>query len=87
VDGLDPEVTAAHREVAHQRGRRAAPSPRPAPERAAVLAAAVDARLARTGVVLAFGTPTVDQLASARLGCRRPLPLTFGDDLAALCPR
>jgi DNA-binding SARP family transcriptional activator/streptogramin lyase len=62
------------------------PSPRPAPERAAALARVLDARLARGGTVFAFGTPTVGELASSRLACRAQLPLSFGDDLAALCP-
>jgi hypothetical protein len=65
----------------------AAPSPRPAPARAAAVARRLDARLTRTGAVLAFGTPTIGELASPRLGCRTRLPLSFGDDLAALCPR
>jgi hypothetical protein len=63
------------------------PSPRPAPARAAALARRLDAQLTRNGNALAFGTPTVGELASARLGCRAQLPLSFGDDLAALCPR
>jgi hypothetical protein len=62
------------------------PSPRPAPERAAALARVLDARLARGGTVFAFGIPTVGELASSRLACRAQLPLSFGDDLAALCP-
>jgi ABC-type transport system substrate-binding protein len=62
------------------------PSPRPAPERAAALARVLDARLTRGGKVFAFGTPTVGELASSRLACRAQLPLSFGDDLAALCP-
>ena len=62
------------------------PIPRPAPERAAALARALEARLRRTGAVFAFGTPTVGELASPRLACRAHLPLSFGDDLAALCP-
>jgi DNA-binding SARP family transcriptional activator/ABC-type transport system substrate-binding protein len=67
-------------------GGPAPPTPRPAPERAAALARALDARLRRTGAVFAFGTPTVGELASRRLACRTHLPLSFGDDLAALCP-
>jgi DNA-binding SARP family transcriptional activator/ABC-type transport system substrate-binding protein len=63
------------------------PSPRPAPARAAALARRLDAQLTPNGNALAFGTPTVGELASARLGCRAQLPLSFGDDLAALCPR
>jgi hypothetical protein len=63
------------------------PSPRPAPERAAALARRLDARLTRNGTALAFGTPTVGELVSPRLACRARLPLSFGDDLAALCPR
>jgi DNA-binding SARP family transcriptional activator len=62
------------------------PSPRPAPERAAARARVLDARLTRGGAVFAFGTPTVGELASRRLACRTHLPLSFGDDLAALCP-
>jgi DNA-binding SARP family transcriptional activator/ABC-type transport system substrate-binding protein len=63
------------------------PSPRPAPARAAAQARLLDARLTRTGETFAFGTPTIGELASRRLGCRVRPPLSFGDDLAALCPR
>jgi DNA-binding SARP family transcriptional activator len=62
------------------------PSPRPAPARTAALARRIDARLTRTGEAFAFGTPTIGELASQRLGCRTEPPLSFGDDLAALCP-
>jgi DNA-binding SARP family transcriptional activator len=62
------------------------PAPRPDLRRAAALASALDALLTRKGNTFAFGTPTVGELASARLGCRSQLPLSFGDDLAKLCP-
>ena len=70
------------------RAAGAAPrEPRPAPAEAAVHARRLDARLTRSARVVAFGTPIVSELSSGRLGCRRTLPLSFGDDLTALCPR
>lgn len=62
-----------------------APSPRPAPARAAVLAERIDEELGDGGAIVAFGTPTIGELASPRLGCRRQAPFSFGDDLARLC--
>jgi hypothetical protein len=50
------------------------------------MARRLDAQLTRNVITFAFGTPTVGELASARLGCRVRL-LSIGDDLAALCPR
>jgi hypothetical protein len=61
------------------------PSPRPAPARAAVLAERIDEELSDGGAIIAFGTPTIGELASPRLGCRRQSPFSFGDDLARLC--
>jgi Bacterial extracellular solute-binding proteins, family 5 Middle len=61
------------------------PSPRPPPARAAVLAKRIDKELSAGGAILAFGTPTIGELASPRLGCRRQAPFSFGDDLARLC--
>jgi DNA-binding SARP family transcriptional activator/ABC-type transport system substrate-binding protein len=72
--------------LAAARGTRS-PSPRPAPARAAALARRLDAQLTRNGNTIAFGTPTIGELASADVACRQPLPLSFGDDLAGLCPR
>jgi DNA-binding SARP family transcriptional activator len=63
------------------------PSPRPAPARAAALARRLDAQLTRTGKTIAFGTLTIGELASANIGCREQLPLSYGDDLTVLCPR
>jgi DNA-binding SARP family transcriptional activator len=68
-------------------GGPAAPAPRPGPARAAALAKRVDAQLVRSLRVLPFGTPTVGEFASSRIGCREALPLSWGDDLVALCPR
>ena len=62
------------------------PVPRPAPGPAAALARRVDTELAADADVIAFGTPAVGELASASLGCRTSLPLSFGDDLTRLCP-
>ena len=64
-----------------------APSPRPAPARAPTLAGRLDAQLTRNGITFAFGTPTIGELVSSRLGCRKEPPLSFGDDLTLLCPR
>jgi DNA-binding SARP family transcriptional activator len=66
-------------------GGRRPPSPRPPPARAAVLAERIDEELSGGGAIVAFGTPTIGELASARLGCRRQAPFSFGDDLARLC--
>jgi DNA-binding SARP family transcriptional activator/ABC-type transport system substrate-binding protein len=63
------------------------PFPRPGPARVAALASRRDELLTRNGNTFAFGTPTLGELASARLGCGAQLPLSFGDDLTALCPR
>ena len=63
-----------------------APTPRPAPARAGVLAQRLDAQLSETDAVLAFGTPTIGELASPQLGCRTRAPLSYEDDLARLCP-
>jgi hypothetical protein len=63
------------------------PASRPAPARGATLARRIDAQLTRTGETFAFGTPTIGELATRRIGCRSELPHSFGDDLAALCPR
>ena len=62
------------------------PTPRPPPARAAALAHRLDTRLVESGHLFPFGTPTIGELVSSRLGCRVQLPLSFGDDLAALCP-
>ena len=61
------------------------PSPRPAPARAAVRAERIDEELSDGDAVVAFGTPTIGELASPRLGCRGESPFSFGDDLARLC--
>jgi hypothetical protein len=61
------------------------PSPRPAPARAAVAAERIDEELSDRGAVIAFGTPTIGELASPRLSCREQSPFSFGDDLARLC--
>lgn len=61
------------------------PSPRPDPARAAVLAERIDEELSDGGVIVAFGTPTIGELASPKLGCRRQPAFSFGDDLAQLC--
>jgi hypothetical protein len=72
--------------LAAARGTRP-PSPRPAPAQAAALAHRLDAQLTRSRDTIAFGTPTIGELASADVGCREQLPLSFGDDLTVLCPR
>jgi hypothetical protein len=51
-----------------------------------VLAQRLDAQLSETDAVLAFGTPTIGELASPQLGCRTRAPLSYEDDLARLCP-
>ena len=63
-----------------------APVPRPAPARAAARARRIDTRLTRNGATFPIGTPTIGELASSRLSCRTQRALSFGDDLAALCP-
>jgi ABC-type transport system substrate-binding protein len=63
-----------------------APSPRPGPARATAIARRIDARLVSTHEVFAIGTAAVGELATARLGCRAQLPLSFGPHLTSLCP-
>ena len=53
--------------------------------RAAVAAERIDEELSDRGAVIAFGTPTIGELASPRLSCREQSPFSFGDDLARLC--
>jgi hypothetical protein len=43
--------------------------------------------LRRAPPAAAFGTPTIPQFFSARVGCKTFQPLFFGVDLAALCLR
>ena len=50
-------------------------------------ARALELSMLRDGRIAAFGTPTVTELFSTRVGCRATDPTVGGVDLAALCPR
>jgi hypothetical protein len=52
-----------------------------------VAAGRLELELLRDAPVAAFGTPTIPELFSARVACKRFQPPPFGVDLAGLCLR